>query len=157
MPRNRKPAGTASPQRTDRNDAAAQGTAVASGQPYGQRQELEQAQAALPVPDEQARWQQALEQGAGMGDQAVGLGAPSGRPGEPVTAGLPMGPGPGPEAVQQHRDPEGIPPELVAAARWLPAAELRAADPRTSSAFRQYVRYVRSQLPADFNFADLEG
>jgi hypothetical protein len=33
----------------------------------------------------------------------VGLFNESSRPGEPVTAGLPVGPGPGPEAMQMRR------------------------------------------------------
>lgn len=62
---------------------------------YGEKAELEAQVAALPpsappLPD------------------PVPLGSPSGRPSEPVQAGLPMGPGPGPEALVTGRaaDPQ---------------------------------------------------
>lgn len=56
-----------------------------TGQTYGQRAEQERAQQMVPT-------------GAPPTD-IVPLGAPSERPSEPVTAGLPMGAGPGPEAI----------------------------------------------------------
>ncbi len=56
-----------------------------TGQTYGQRAQQERAQQMVPT-------------GASPTD-IVPLGAPSERPSEPVTAGLPMGAGPGPEAV----------------------------------------------------------
>lgn len=81
---------------------------VASGQAYGQRQAQEQVLSTIP------------SQGGGGGplrggsvDPAAtlaaaqqfqpppvtGMGEPSERPGEPVTAGLPIGAGPGPEVM----------------------------------------------------------
>lgn len=65
----------------------------APGQPFGQRQELEQAQEAVPLPDRRAQLAQAIQQAQAMPFQPVGLGAPSQRPDEPLTAGLPSGPG----------------------------------------------------------------
>lgn len=63
-----------------------------TGQTYGQRVQQERAQDMVPT-------------GASPTD-IVPLGAPSERPSEPVTAGLPMGAGPGPEAIS----PTGIQP-----------------------------------------------
>jgi hypothetical protein len=44
---------------------------------------------------------------SGPGPQVVGFGDPTTRPGEPVTAGAALGPGPGPEALQPVTDPAG--------------------------------------------------
>lgn len=52
------------------------------------------------------------------------LGRPSERPGEPVTAGLPIGPGTGPEAVgADFRDPPEV-AELRAIYQMFPTVEL---------------------------------
>lgn len=68
------------PNRTD----MAQGVRAASGQAYGERKAQEDAQRAIPLPQV---------------PQAVPLNAPTQRPDEPVTAGLPFGPGPGPAVL----------------------------------------------------------
>lgn len=151
MPRTRKPSGTPSGQRTDRNDAAAQQSPqVAAGSTtYGDRQKLEAAQQQQPLPDEQARFQRALQEGRGLGEKAVGMRGPSQRPREPITAGMDGGAGPGPASLA--RPEPALRPELVAAARWLPALERRAADPKSSSTFRQYVRMLRSQMPPELS------
>jgi hypothetical protein len=57
-------------------------------QQYGERAAAENAQRAVPLPAMPA-----------PGDPSVALGAPTQRPDEPVTAGLPFGPGPGPEVL----------------------------------------------------------
>ena len=69
--------GAAYPNRTDLN---AQPVRAASGQPYGQRGAQERAQRAVPLPQERPLPRP--------------LSAPSDRPGEPITAGAPFGPGP---------------------------------------------------------------
>ena len=91
-----------------------------TGLPYGRQQQLERQAAALPVPhtapapatpapDPAAQRQAAL---AGMAQLPVlpPLGRPSDRPYEPVTAGLPVGAGAGPEAMA----PLGTPRRSVA-------------------------------------------
>lgn len=55
-----------------------------TGQAYGERKAQVDAQRAIPLP---------------QAPPVVPLGAPSQRPAEPVTSGLPVGPGPGPEAL----------------------------------------------------------
>lgn len=74
--------GVAYPQRTDLNEDR-QPVRVASGQPYGQRQAQEAAQRAVPLP----------------AAPPVAFDRPTEYPTEPLTAGLPVGPGPGPEAL----------------------------------------------------------
>jgi hypothetical protein len=91
---------------------------VPPGQPYGDRQRLEQAMAEAPpqggVPVPQAPQPQAAppwEQILGAAVQgptplAGGLAGPSKRPGEPITTGASFGPGAGPEAspMSQQRN-----------------------------------------------------
>lgn len=157
MPRDRKPPGTASPSRTDRNHAAVQAPRVAPGSaPHGQGVVREEQQRQMPLPDENARFEQALSGLAGMAGGAGGLAAPSQRPGEPVTAGLSVGAGPGPESLAAGR-PRGPDPAVLAAAKWLPMLEAHAANPGTSATFRQWVRTLRSQLPPDLDPATLLG
>jgi hypothetical protein len=74
---------------------------VAPGGPYGQQAELSRAQDAVPagpaVTDPLPF--------VGPGD-VPNLNDPTNRPDEPITAGMPFGPGPGPrEPVMQQEDP----------------------------------------------------
>lgn len=86
--RRRGAPGVAYPQRSDlQQGPRAQPIRVASGQPYGQRKAQEDAQRAIPLPD----FTPAGAHGSPY--------RPTDRPDEPVTAGLPMGPGPGPEIL----------------------------------------------------------
>lgn len=80
--------------------AGTQPVRVAPGMPYGQRQQLEAAQRAVPLPEQAPGAPMAYEgsavQQAALGMQMpniTGLGAPDDRPDLPVTAGAPMGPG----------------------------------------------------------------
>jgi len=105
----------------------AQPPKAAQGLPYGQGQQMQDAQRAIPLPDNRKATSQAIGQpaspspapspGGGGGsplDQAVaaaaiapdptgGLASPSTRPDEPITAGLPIGPGAGPEALARAK------------------------------------------------------
>lgn len=107
--------GKAYPQRSDLNKkprGGPQPAAAPSGLPYGQRQQLERAQNVIPLPGGGGPAPQ-IPVGAGQapapvptgaggpapGDATVPIGAPTLRPNEAVTTGLPMGPGAGPEAL----------------------------------------------------------
>jgi hypothetical protein len=80
-----------------------------TGQAYGDRKAQLDAQKVIPLSNQPAPPQgtsapQGMAAMAGqVGGGAVGpipsLSAPSARPDEPITAGLPSGPGPGPEAL----------------------------------------------------------
>lgn len=87
--------GKAYSQRTDLMPSA-QPVRVQSGQEYGQRQAQEQAQRAVPLPGPTPT-------------PPVPLSAPSMKPTEPVTAGLPIGPGPGPEVLTRMAPSEQAP------------------------------------------------
>lgn len=73
----------------------------------------------------------------------VGFGAPTLRPGEPVTAGAAAGPGPGTEALGLSDDDDPGVQNLKAS---LPALELMANQPTASRALRQFVRRVRASM-----------
>ena len=73
------------------------------------------------------------------------LYAPTQRPDEPITTGIPMGPGAGPEVlgINNNVDTEEDRARMVS---YLPALEVMAASPSSSQAFRNYVRQLRANL-----------
>lgn len=87
--------GQAYSNRTDLNQNR-QPVTVATGQPYGARQEQVAAQRAVPLPA--APPVPATPPGPAPGSFGR-FDRPTERPDEPLTAGLPIGAGPGPEAV----------------------------------------------------------
>lgn len=175
MPRKPKPGPRQN--RTDLPPVAAPGGPTqaprsATGQPYGSRKATLQSQAAVPLPDRStdAMMSAAGAQGGGQGagQDAAGLlpafldaardapspgegllAGPSRRPGEPVTAGLSVGAGPGPDVLPPvpGRGPD---PSVVLWADWLPALGLLASRPGSSPQVRQFYRRIRSQIPADY-------
>lgn len=89
-PRSGSP-GRAYPNRADLNQNRQLPASAAAGQPYGQRQAQLDSQAAVPMAAPPA-----FPAPGSLGP----LDAPTARPGEPLTTGAPVGPGPGPEALQ---------------------------------------------------------
>lgn len=135
--------GRAYPQR---RDLTAQKIQVAGGQEYGKRQEQEEAQRALPMAGAPAPpAPPAPSAGSGPLPGSFGpLTRPSERPGEPLTTGIPMGAGPGPEALSMSRFQAN--PDLEALAPYLPVLELMASQPNASPASRNLVRRLRGAL-----------
>lgn len=88
---------------------------VAPGEPYGQAQMLENAQRVVPLPNSAAVPAPAAPPTAqaAPGPPALAgqneFAGPTQRPNEPVTAGLPTGPGPGPEILSS------APPDVIGA------------------------------------------
>lgn len=129
---------------------------VASGKAYGERAKSLGQQQAMPTTDRPAAMQQdaaALASTMDPRDAAQAMTPPTGtltgptrRPNEPPTAGLPLGPGPGPEAVPPVGRP-AISSDALLFARYLPAFELLASAPSSTSQMRQMVRRLRSQIP----------
>lgn len=82
---------------------------------------------------------------------AGGLGGftrPTERPNEPVTAGLPFGPGPGRESLEQRLpQPVQRDPDLEALRPYLGTLELLASQPDTSIAARNFIRRIRGGMP----------
>lgn len=77
--------------------------------------------------------------------QVTPITAPTERPQEPVTTGIAMGPGAGPEALtlpgagDTNEDKQRL-------LSYLPALEVAAQAPNSSQAFRNYVRVLRATL-----------
>ena len=69
-------------------------------------------------------------------DDFPNLKDPTTRPGEPVTAGLPTGPGPGP-TDNRRADAQAI-------KQWLPLLEPLTQDPYTPDSVRQFINFIRS-------------
>ena len=73
------------------------------------------------------------------------LFAPTQRPDEPITTGIPMGAGAGPEVlgINNNLDTQEDRDRMIS---YLPALEVVAASPTSSQAFRNYVRQLRANL-----------
>lgn len=69
------------------------------------------------------------------------------RPDEPVTTGVPVGPGAGPEVLaempMQEREQD-----IAALAPYLPVLELLASQPNSTASTRNFVRRLRGGMPA---------
>lgn len=99
---------------------------AAPSQGYGERVAQERAQQAVPMAP--APGPPPVAAGAApAGPIALppALDAPTGRPDEPVTAGSPTGPGPGPEALNLAAPDEAEADELRAIYRMFPTEGLR--------------------------------
>lgn len=80
------------------------------------------------------------EEMAAYPEDTPNLSDPTQRPDEPITAGLALGDGPGPE-VLEGRDPRIE--ETKKLKRWLPLLTPLADDPEAPDSFRTFVRYLR--------------
>lgn len=115
---------------------------MADGQPmmplsdaaYGEQKTFREIQGGAPMAQAQG-----VPQGAPVDPMAgvVGLGEPSQRPGEPVTAGSPLGPGPGPAPSTMAQD------EAARLQKFLPAIERVANQPESSQTLRNLVQYLK--------------
>lgn len=104
---------------------------------YGESQAFEELQRAAPL----------ASAASGGGGQPVPidrsgivpLGAPSGRPNEPVTAGAAAGAGPGPEVLGSQNAYQD---DLMQLNAYMPALRFFASLPGASAGFRRYVRQL---------------
>ena len=69
-------------------------------------------------------------------DDIPGLDTPTERPGEPVTAGLPIGPGPGPSMDNRQVETQNL-------KRYLPLIEPYVSRPDTPDSVRTLFRYIK--------------
>lgn len=79
--------------------------------------------------------------------EVTGLGAPTQRPTEPLTAGLPIGPGAGPEALGRTNPAEQKLQDFQALADYLPQFEQYIFSGKSSNTMKAFVKYLRSQTP----------
>ena len=111
---------------------------------YGQNQALAEQKAGAPLATTSTPSAPRPVVAPGI-PQAVPLTAPTQNPDEPVTAGIPVGPGAGPEALKlpQNSDTDADKARLIS---YLPALEVAANQPNSSQAFRNYVRLLKANL-----------
>lgn len=74
------------------------------------------------------------------------LFAPTERPEEPITAGIAMGAGPGPEVLGINQPSADTDADRQRLLSYLPALETIAQSPTSSQSFRNYVRLLRANL-----------
>ena len=116
---------------------------------YGQGVEMAAAKAGAPLartPDVAgARASEVRAAAAETQAPVTPLYAPTQRPTEPVTTGIPMGAGAGPEilGIKNNLDTQEDRDRMIS---YLPALEVVAASPNSSQAFRNYVRQLRANL-----------
>ena len=115
-----------------------------SGGTYGQGQEMMAQQQGAPMAQTPSVNPAAQSMASNL-PQATPITAPTERPEEPVTTGIAMGPGAGPEALtlpgagDTNEDKQRL-------LSYLPALEVAAQSPNSSQAFRNYVRVLRANL-----------
>lgn len=122
-------------QRTD-GGPTSQPPMVASGGPYGSRQDMEQIQGGAPLA--------AAAAGPSPADM-IPLGAPTQNPGEPVTAGAALGPGIGPQAAGIQTENDATMDQLKPLTRSL---DLIANLPSATPQLRAFVRALKAQQAA---------
>lgn len=120
-----------------------------TGLPQGEHKALIDAQRQVPMANQAGRLQDAIAQAGAPAGPPLGGGdmmaQPTAYPAEPVTAGVPMGPGPGPTAVPAPAKP--VQQDDVNMAKYLPMLEALADAPDTTNATRNFVRKMRGSLP----------
>lgn len=74
------------------------------------------------------------------------LSGPSMRPDEPAEAGMPFGPGPGPESLALPPMKPVIPQELTTISKYFDALDNMSRAPEAPESFKLFMQAVRSQL-----------
>jgi len=116
-----------------------------TGFAYGQNKALAEQQAGASMAQAPSPVVSATPSMASNLPQVTPITAPTERPNEPVTTGIAMGPGAGPEALtlpgagDSNEDKQRL-------LSYLPALEVAAQSPNSSQAFRNYVRVLRATL-----------
>lgn len=112
---------------------------------YGEQQAFQNAQQAAPM----------SESAGGMGaagapsqgpdlSSLIPMGAPTQNPGEPITAGMPQGPGPG--STMPPTPPTLSPADAQRLQGYIPTLVLLASREDASPATKQFVRQLRAEL-----------
>ena len=108
---------------------------MSGGGKYGERKALAEAQSGAPMAGNQMPTQSPVMTSAPPSPPVAGLFDPTQRPGEPVTAGLPVGPGetPAPQMAGTY--------DMIM--KYMPALELMASQEDAPEAFKSLVKYVK--------------
>lgn len=113
------------------------------GLPYGDNAELRSTQGAAPMAG-QSPEAAAASPKIPLAQMSPDLYAKSDFPDEPLTSGVPFGPGAGPEALARNQAGGGPTQERLSA--YMPAYIQMAESPYTSPEFKTVVYYLRSVL-----------
>jgi len=114
---------------------------------YGAGVEMAATKAGAPLaktPD--VRGARASDVRAAAGQPVTPLYAPTQRPEEPITTGIPMGAGAGPEVLGMNQPSADTDADKQRLLSYLPALEAVAQSPSSSQSFRNYVRLLRANL-----------
>lgn len=122
--------------RTDGGPAAM----YVSGLPYGEGQDFMDLQTSAPMGGESAAKTRTRKGAPDPRGGLVPLDAPTQRPDEPLTAGNPLGPGPGPDVLTAGM-PTGMADKQIIA-KYLPELRAIAAQPGAPDGFKAFVRYL---------------
>ena len=126
-----------------------QGAMYISGGEYGEGQEMMDLQTSAPMSreDRQPQTPRPRRGNPAMGmdsrAQVTPLFAPSEAPDEPITAGAPFGPGPGPASALQMSRPVN---NLEVVAKYLPVLRQVATYDGAPDRFRALVRYIQGSM-----------
>ena len=119
-----------------------QGARYMAGGEYGEGQEMMDLQTSAPMSQAPSAPRPSRARGAGQIVQEemrpTPLFAPTERPDEPITAGAPFGPGPGPAAAPAT--PNGRSDMII---KYLPSLEEATRWPDTPETFKALVRYLQ--------------
>jgi hypothetical protein len=129
-------------QRTD----TGQGARYMAGGEYGEGQEMMDLQTSAPMSSGPSSRQPRPSRGRGgapQGPPVTPLFAPTERPDEPVTAGAPFGPGPGPDEMVQNAQPIN---NLEVVTRYLPVLRQVATHEGVPDRFRALVQYLQGSM-----------
>jgi len=88
----------------------------------------------------------AVRAAAAQGEPVTPLYAPTQRPDEPITTGIQIGNGAGPEVLGINQPPADSDADRQRLLSYLPALESIAQSPSSSQSFRNYVRLLRANL-----------
>lgn len=105
---------------------------------YGEGVETAAIQAGAPLSATGGSAGNPLQQIADIKSKIVPLDAPTQRPDEPITAGMPFGDGPGTEVLPNFRQAEY---DIVD--KYMPSLVRYADEPDTPQSFRLFVRYLQ--------------
>jgi hypothetical protein len=108
---------------------------MSGGGKYGERKALEEAQGGAPMAGNPMPAQSPVMSAVPSGPPVAGLFDPSQRPNEPVTSGLPVGPGRTPEANMVGNY------DMIM--KYMPALELMASQEDAPESFKALVNYVK--------------
>lgn len=123
----------------------AQTTVPMTGAAYGENADFNDIQSSAPlaaapsVPNARMRNSGPTGQSAA----ATPLFAPTGRPDEPVTAGAPVGPGPG-QSMMPSAPPDAMRSDLETLKRYLPDLEEATKFTNAPQSFKNLVNYLRN-------------